>query len=77
MAGKRTENSALDTLLQVHTCGECVSAYGFCIKGFSGNPVCCRCRKDPRYLKLCSQPSCKAFEPSGRPLPEEYSFVIV
>ena len=62
--------------VEVFTCGECARAFGFCLKGADGLPICCRCSRDDRYLRMCSDKSCGLFEASGKPLPEVFSFGI-
>lgn len=61
---------------QAFTCGDCSNAFGFCLKGASGLPICCRCSLDDRYLKMVSEPACGTFDRRGTPLPTQFSFTI-
>ena len=58
------------------TCGLCASAYGFCLKGHDGKPICCRCSHDGAFLKMCDEKACGRFEAGRRDLPDDFSFGI-
>ena len=60
------------------TCGECAHAFGFCVRGADGLPVCCRCDQDGRnaFYRFCSARSCPSFEASGKPLPTRFPSVF-
>ena len=76
MARKTVISSLVAPPLQEFTCGECARAFGFCLKGASGLPICCRCSLDDRYLKMVSEPACGTFDCRGTPLPTQFSFTI-
>lgn len=57
-------------------CGFCEKAYGYCVKGFNGAPVFCRCPRHEGIVILCSQAACGVFALRGTPLRRSFLFLL-
>lgn len=80
MARKKIQQPVLpvmETSLD-HSCGTCARAIDFCIQGYDGKPVCCRCGrlKTGGFYRFCSHPACEHFEQSDKGLPEVFDRVF-
>lgn len=64
------------TAPDVFRCGGCARAYGFCLKGADGGPVCCRCSLDDCYLRMCNGRACRSYVDRGTPVPETFPFGV-
>lgn len=75
MARKPTGSAGERAAAQA-TCGNCGSAYGYCLPAYDRSPIGCRCPRRPGVVLLCSEPACGEHTRRTRPVPREVTVFL-